>query len=73
MFTRSIDVTRVTVQPSDLCLLPLTVSLCSIQCFHVPYSALTMFLSTDQKERDSATAYRKIRRLTLLFLRRVVL
>ncbi|XP_045576934.1 major facilitator superfamily domain-containing protein 2B isoform X2 [Salmo salar] len=29
-----------------------------ITCFHVPYSALTMFLSTDQKERDSATAYR---------------
>ncbi|XP_016314803.1 major facilitator superfamily domain-containing protein 2B-like [Sinocyclocheilus anshuiensis] len=27
-------------------------------CFHVPYSALTMFLSTDQRERDSATAYR---------------
>uniref|UniRef100_A0A4W5K1S9 MFSD2 lysolipid transporter B, sphingolipid n=1 Tax=Hucho hucho TaxID=62062 RepID=A0A4W5K1S9_9TELE len=30
-----------------------------ITCFHVPYSALTMFLSTDQKERDSATAYRR--------------
>uniref|UniRef100_A0A8P4G2V9 MFSD2 lysolipid transporter B, sphingolipid n=1 Tax=Dicentrarchus labrax TaxID=13489 RepID=A0A8P4G2V9_DICLA len=29
-----------------------------ITCFHVPYSALTMFLSTDHKERDSATAYR---------------
>lgn len=29
------------------------------QCFHVPYSALTMFLSTNQHERDSATAYRK--------------
>ncbi|KAM8826052.1 major facilitator superfamily domain-containing protein 2B [Synchiropus splendidus] len=29
-----------------------------VNCFHVPYSALTMFLSTDQKERDSATAYR---------------
>ncbi|XP_028996193.1 major facilitator superfamily domain-containing protein 2B [Betta splendens] len=29
-----------------------------VTCFHVPYSALTMFLSTDQKERDSATAYR---------------
>uniref|UniRef100_A0A8C9WAK7 MFSD2 lysolipid transporter B, sphingolipid n=1 Tax=Scleropages formosus TaxID=113540 RepID=A0A8C9WAK7_SCLFO len=29
-----------------------------ITCFHVPYSALTMFLSTNQKERDSATAYR---------------
>uniref|UniRef100_A0AAY4BKJ9 Major facilitator superfamily domain containing 2B n=1 Tax=Denticeps clupeoides TaxID=299321 RepID=A0AAY4BKJ9_9TELE len=28
-----------------------------ITCFHVPYSALTMFLSTDQRERDSATAY----------------
>ncbi|KAL0969212.1 hypothetical protein UPYG_G00223940 [Umbra pygmaea] len=27
-------------------------------CFHVPYSALTMFISTNQKERDSATAYR---------------
>ncbi|KAF7691242.1 sodium-dependent lysophosphatidylcholine symporter 1-B [Silurus meridionalis] len=27
-------------------------------CFHVPYSALTMFISTEQKERDSATAYR---------------
>uniref|UniRef100_A0A665VJC6 Major facilitator superfamily domain-containing protein 2B-like n=1 Tax=Echeneis naucrates TaxID=173247 RepID=A0A665VJC6_ECHNA len=31
-----------------------------ITCFHVPYSALTMFLSTDQKERDSATAYRNV-------------
>ncbi|KAG5846371.1 hypothetical protein ANANG_G00114210 [Anguilla anguilla] len=29
-----------------------------IACFHVPYSALTMFLSANQKERDSATAYR---------------
>uniref|UniRef100_A0A8C6SFN6 Major facilitator superfamily domain containing 2B n=1 Tax=Neogobius melanostomus TaxID=47308 RepID=A0A8C6SFN6_9GOBI len=29
-----------------------------VSCFHVPYSALTMFLSTEQKERDSATAYR---------------
>ncbi|XP_037551293.1 sodium-dependent lysophosphatidylcholine symporter 1-B-like isoform X1 [Nematolebias whitei] len=27
-------------------------------CFHVPYSALTMFISSNQKERDSATAYR---------------
>ncbi|KAM7403909.1 hypothetical protein PAMA_004366 [Pampus argenteus] len=27
-------------------------------CFHVPYSALTMFISTEQKDRDSATAYR---------------
>lgn len=27
-------------------------------CYHVPYSALTMFISNDQKERDSATAYR---------------
>ncbi|XP_068437196.1 sodium-dependent lysophosphatidylcholine symporter 1-B-like [Clinocottus analis] len=27
-------------------------------CFHVPYSALTMFITDDQKERDSATAYR---------------
>nr|XP_056712868.1 sphingosine-1-phosphate transporter MFSD2B [Euleptes europaea] len=26
--------------------------------FQVPYCALTMFLSTDQKDRDSATAYR---------------
>ncbi|KAK2826232.1 hypothetical protein Q5P01_020446 [Channa striata] len=29
-----------------------------LTCFHVPYSALTMFISSDQKERDSATAYR---------------
>ncbi|KAJ8289395.1 hypothetical protein GJAV_G00000790 [Gymnothorax javanicus] len=27
-------------------------------CFHVPYSALTMFISSEQSERDSATAYR---------------
>uniref|UniRef100_A0A673M5B8 Sodium-dependent lysophosphatidylcholine symporter 1-A n=1 Tax=Sinocyclocheilus rhinocerous TaxID=307959 RepID=A0A673M5B8_9TELE len=27
-------------------------------CFHVPYSALTMFISNKQEERDSATAYR---------------
>lgn len=31
----------------------------SLQCFHVPYSALTMFISREQSERDSATAYRK--------------
>lgn len=30
-----------------------------LQCFHVPYSALTMFISREQSERDSATAYRK--------------
>lgn len=30
----------------------------SLTCYHVPYSALTMFISSDQKERDSATAYR---------------
>ncbi|XP_040830375.1 sodium-dependent lysophosphatidylcholine symporter 1 isoform X6 [Ochotona curzoniae] len=29
-----------------------------VTCFHVPYSALTMFISTEQNERDSATAYR---------------
>ncbi|XP_034269325.1 sodium-dependent lysophosphatidylcholine symporter 1 [Pantherophis guttatus] len=29
-----------------------------ITCFHVPYSALTMFISREQSERDSATAYR---------------
>uniref|UniRef100_A0A3Q3XR07 Major facilitator superfamily domain containing 2A n=1 Tax=Mola mola TaxID=94237 RepID=A0A3Q3XR07_MOLML len=27
-------------------------------CFHVPYSALTMFISSEQKQRDSATAFR---------------
>ncbi|XP_051948984.1 sodium-dependent lysophosphatidylcholine symporter 1-B-like [Xyrauchen texanus] len=27
-------------------------------CFHVPYSSLTMVISSEQKERDSATAYR---------------
>ncbi|KAM4771221.1 sphingosine-1-phosphate transporter MFSD2B [Rhinophrynus dorsalis] len=35
---------------------------CSFQAlstvYHVPYTTLTMFLSTDQRERDSATAYR---------------
>ncbi|XP_075454574.1 sphingosine-1-phosphate transporter MFSD2B isoform X3 [Ascaphus truei] len=35
---------------------------CSFQAlttvFHVPYATLTMFLITDQAERDSATAYR---------------
>ncbi|KAM3932384.1 sphingosine-1-phosphate transporter MFSD2B [Leptodactylus fuscus] len=35
---------------------------CSFQAlstiYHVPYTTLTMFLSTDQAERDSATAYR---------------
>lgn len=29
----------------------------TFQCFHVPYSALTMFISSEQSERDSATAY----------------
>lgn len=33
------------------------------QCFHVPYSALTMFISSEQKERDSATAYSEYHRL----------
>uniref|UniRef100_A0A8C4Q1F1 MFSD2 lysolipid transporter A, lysophospholipid b n=1 Tax=Eptatretus burgeri TaxID=7764 RepID=A0A8C4Q1F1_EPTBU len=29
-----------------------------LTCYHVPYSALTMFISSRQKERDSVTAYR---------------
>ncbi|XP_075460577.1 sodium-dependent lysophosphatidylcholine symporter 1 isoform X2 [Ascaphus truei] len=29
-----------------------------VTCFHVPYSALTMFISKEQSDRDSATAYR---------------
>lgn len=33
-----------------------------LQCFHVPYSALTMFISSEQAERDSATAYSEYRR-----------
>lgn len=31
-----------------------------IQCFHVPYSALTMHLSYHYKDRDSATLYRTL-------------
>ena len=30
-----------------------------MQCIHVPYTALTMHLSHDSKERDSATLYRE--------------
>ncbi|KAL8179916.1 UNVERIFIED_CONTAM: hypothetical protein K2H54_074109 [Gekko kuhli] len=29
-----------------------------MSCYHVPYSSLTMFLGGNQRERDSATAYR---------------
>lgn len=32
---------------------------CSPQCYHVPYSSLTMFLGGTQRDRDSATAYSK--------------
>lgn len=38
---------------------PELILLVMLQCFHVPYSALTMFISREQSERDSATAYRK--------------
>lgn len=31
----------------------------SPQCYHVPYSSLTMFLGGTQRDRDSATAYSK--------------
>lgn len=30
-----------------------------MQCIHVPYTALTMHLSNDNKERDSVTLYRE--------------
>ncbi|MGH0190077.1 UNVERIFIED_CONTAM: hypothetical protein FKN15_042125 [Acipenser sinensis] len=30
-----------------------------MSCYHVPYSALNMFLGGDQRDRDSATAYSK--------------
>ncbi|XP_050774285.1 sodium-dependent lysophosphatidylcholine symporter 1-like isoform X4 [Gopherus flavomarginatus] len=30
----------------------------SMSCYHVPYSSLTMFLGGNQRDRDSATAYR---------------
>ena len=39
--------------------IPELILLVPLQCFHVPYSALTMFISREQSERDSATAYRK--------------
>lgn len=39
--------------------IPEPIPLVPLQCFHVPYSALTMFISREQSERDSATAYRK--------------
>ena len=42
---------------SIVCGLPYPVYL---QCIHVPYTALTMHLSHDNKERDSATLYRKL-------------
>ncbi|KAG8451645.1 hypothetical protein GDO86_003730 [Hymenochirus boettgeri] len=29
-----------------------------VTCFHVPYSSLTMFISKEQSDRDSATSYR---------------
>ncbi|KAM4700915.1 sodium-dependent lysophosphatidylcholine symporter 1 [Discoglossus pictus] len=29
-----------------------------VTCFHVPYSAMTMFISKEQSDRDSATGYR---------------
>ncbi|XP_018420010.1 PREDICTED: sodium-dependent lysophosphatidylcholine symporter 1 [Nanorana parkeri] len=29
-----------------------------VTCYHVPYSALTMFISKEQSDRDSATGYR---------------
>jgi Na+/melibiose symporter-like transporter len=31
----------------------------SISCFHVPYTSLTMVLSSNQADRDSATAWSK--------------
>uniref|UniRef100_A0A4W3GN09 Major facilitator superfamily domain containing 2a-like 2 n=1 Tax=Callorhinchus milii TaxID=7868 RepID=A0A4W3GN09_CALMI len=37
-----------------------------MSCFHVPYSALTMFLGGDQKDRDSATAFRNVELLSWL-------
>lgn len=55
------DVSRVSPSPFSVsaAVVPSCLFFAPFQCFHVPYSALTMFLSTDQKERDSATAYRK--------------
>ncbi len=37
-----------------------------MQCIHVPYTALTMHLSNDNKERDSVTLYREF--VSWLFL-----
>lgn len=45
--------------PLGFYILPEPILLVPSQCFHVPYSALTMFISREQSERDSATAYRK--------------
>ena len=45
--------------PTGCCTIPELILLMLLQCFHVPYSALTMFISREQSERDSATAYRK--------------
>uniref|UniRef100_A0A672V4J7 MFSD2 lysolipid transporter A, lysophospholipid n=1 Tax=Strigops habroptila TaxID=2489341 RepID=A0A672V4J7_STRHB len=44
--------------PTGCCTTSELFLLVMLQCFHVPYSALTMFISREQSERDSATAYR---------------
>ncbi|XP_074640532.1 sodium-dependent lysophosphatidylcholine symporter 1-B-like [Tubulanus polymorphus] len=39
-----------------------------ITCLHVPYTSLTMYISNNQADRDSATAYRMIAELCGLLL-----
>ncbi|MGH0187172.1 UNVERIFIED_CONTAM: hypothetical protein FKN15_023935 [Acipenser sinensis] len=38
-----------------------------MSCYHVPYSALNMFLGGDQRDRDSATAYTSFKSSLALF------
>ena len=42
-----------------VCMCMLLLMCCLVQCIHVPYTALTMHLSNDNKERDSVTLYRE--------------
>ncbi|XP_077991732.1 sodium-dependent lysophosphatidylcholine symporter 1-like isoform X2 [Glandiceps talaboti] len=48
----------------EMKLLYYTVCYCAFQtfltCFHLPYVSLTMYMSNEQHERDSATAYRMV-------------
>jgi hypothetical protein len=59
LFTISLSVSKTFSNKLSVVLFQSSFFVCCVKCLHVPYTALTVHVASDQNERDSATYFSK--------------